>query len=811
MATFTDANDSSLDIPNEFYCPVSYQLMEDPVTDLDGYTCDKKVYVKWIQDNGTTIFTRRPITVDDLVPNRALKDAIDQIRDKIEAHQMTRVVTAFDDINSAIIGKEDFSGNKEFDPIINKIINNTNGLDITIKVPSDTNLRRALPVHLVLVVDVSYSMRETAVAKDEKGNEAEYGLCILDIVKHACQMIRECLKPEDYLSIVSFADIAKVVIPPTKVDSSGTVKLQEAIKSLECEGRTNMWDACVKSLDLCLQNHTEGVNQKIMLLTDGQPNPEPTRGFEAELKRYAENNNGYPAAIDTFGFGYSLDSQVLSLISSKTGGNYCFIPDPGMVGDLFSNAMANVLSIYTTESTISITTGSSLRSSSLEVFGARDSQAMAIGNSYEFKTGPLLCGQSRTFTIPLDESELNQLTDKDIEVCLSFNNRLIESTTTTDTTAGDNDDTLKLQVMRIEMLSMLTQVFDLMERVKDDDALNLVNQFIDKYESLAITASTGSELLKDIRGEIMSAIKTKENYLRWGKHYIPSLLNAHKFEYTNNFKDPGIQAYGGDLFKKLRDSADEAFNKLPPPEPSERYSNYDGYGGGRSAPGSRRVRGTDRGVADGAASGMFSMASYNVRGGVCFHASSIVYLADGTRKLVRDITKGDIVLTSTGSDSVECIVRTQFIEGSTLICELDNGLLVTPNHPVYSTATGNWFHPSSLVKSELRKCNYTYSFLLSNRTSDLIVNGWTCGTLGHGIENDEVLSHFYFGTEAVVDDLKKCSGWDNGCVTIVPEQIIRQADTNWIIGISSEVPVVPDNNFDIYLNLESKPNLVLVN
>ena len=45
-------------------------------------------------------------------------------------------------------------------------------------------------------------------------------------------MIRECLKPEDYLSIVSFADIAKVVIPPTKVDSSGTVKLQEAIKSL---------------------------------------------------------------------------------------------------------------------------------------------------------------------------------------------------------------------------------------------------------------------------------------------------------------------------------------------------------------------------------------------------------------------------------------------------------------------------------------------------------------------------------------------------------------------------------------------------
>ena len=35
-------------------------------------------------------------------------------------------------------------------------------------------------------------------------------------------------------------------------------------------------------------------------------------------------------------------------------------------------------------------------------------------------------------------------------------------------------------------------------------------------------------------------------------------------------QDPGVQGYGGTLFKQLRDEADEMFCKLPPPTPSVR-------------------------------------------------------------------------------------------------------------------------------------------------------------------------------------------------------------------------------------------------
>ena len=45
------------------------------------------------------------------------------------------------------------------------------------------------------------------------------------------------------------------------------------------------------------------------------------------------------------------------------------------------------------------------------------------------------------------------------------------------------------------------------------------------------------------------AVAKREWYKKWGQHYLPSLANAHMLQMCNNFKDPGIQFYGGALFK----------------------------------------------------------------------------------------------------------------------------------------------------------------------------------------------------------------------------------------------------------------------
>ena len=70
------------------------------------------------------------------------------------------------------------------------------------------------------------------------------------------------------------------------------------------------------------------------------------------------------------------------------------------------------------------------------------------------------------------------------------------------------------------------------------------------------------------QGQMEQAVRRADGHTRWGQHYLPSLLCAHRFQVCNNFKDASVQRYGGAVFDALRDVADCIFNDLPAPTPS---------------------------------------------------------------------------------------------------------------------------------------------------------------------------------------------------------------------------------------------------
>merc|ERR1719352_1795925 len=91
-------------------------------------------------------------------------------------------------------------------------------------------------------------------------------------------------------------------------------------------------------------------------------------------------------------------------------------------------------------------------------------------------------------------------------------------------------------------------------------------------EFVASPAHADSEALKalqeDLQGQVSEAFSREDWYGKWGVHYLPSLMCAHLGQVCNNFKDPGVQHYGGALFGDLRDKADDIFCTLPAPTPS---------------------------------------------------------------------------------------------------------------------------------------------------------------------------------------------------------------------------------------------------
>jgi hypothetical protein len=65
-------------IPDEYLCPISFEIMNDPIICEDGHTYEKSSIVNL--PNDLSPFTRQPINKNNLIPNRVLKELIDKFK-----------------------------------------------------------------------------------------------------------------------------------------------------------------------------------------------------------------------------------------------------------------------------------------------------------------------------------------------------------------------------------------------------------------------------------------------------------------------------------------------------------------------------------------------------------------------------------------------------------------------------------------------------------------------------------------------------------------------------------------------------------
>ena len=67
-----------MEIPHEFYCSISQDIMNDPVITCDGHTYDRYSIERWFQYNSTSPLTGLRLDSTVLISNMALKNAIDK-------------------------------------------------------------------------------------------------------------------------------------------------------------------------------------------------------------------------------------------------------------------------------------------------------------------------------------------------------------------------------------------------------------------------------------------------------------------------------------------------------------------------------------------------------------------------------------------------------------------------------------------------------------------------------------------------------------------------------------------------------------
>eukprot|EP01065_Artemidia_motanka_P002343 TRINITY_DN1110_c4_g1_i1.p1 TRINITY_DN1110_c4_g1~~TRINITY_DN1110_c4_g1_i1.p1 ORF type:complete len:362 (+),score=92.25 TRINITY_DN1110_c4_g1_i1:139-1086(+) len=67
-----------MEAPDSFLCPIQQTIMEDPVSDPDGNTYERSAITDWLQHQEVSPLTRNSLTLEQLIPNRALRSAIEE-------------------------------------------------------------------------------------------------------------------------------------------------------------------------------------------------------------------------------------------------------------------------------------------------------------------------------------------------------------------------------------------------------------------------------------------------------------------------------------------------------------------------------------------------------------------------------------------------------------------------------------------------------------------------------------------------------------------------------------------------------------
>lgn len=116
------------------------------------------------------------------------------------------------------------------------------------------------------------------------------------------------------------------------MDEAGKAKAQTDLNTLDADGQTNLWEGLYMGLEILRKEGSANRLSTVLLLTDGQPNISPSKGHITMLQEYRKQYPSMLCTINTFGFGYNLDSVLLRDLCMEGDGMYTFIPDAGFVG-----------------------------------------------------------------------------------------------------------------------------------------------------------------------------------------------------------------------------------------------------------------------------------------------------------------------------------------------------------------------------------------------------------------------------------------------------------------------------------------------
>ena len=191
-----------------------------------------------------------------------------------------------------------------------------------------------VPLNLGVVIDRSGSMY------DERR---------LEFVIDAVKFLADNLSADDKVSIVAFADKAKVIITPEAArDTSAIKRAIDDIDLLEIGGGTQMALGMRAAIDEVKKNLSPDRLNRVLVLTDGQT-------YEETACIDLVEKNRDQISFSTMGVGVEFNEKLLQRVSQDSNGKYHFIGDPAEIPNIFEDELQGLRSVSLRNGRIEVT------------------------------------------------------------------------------------------------------------------------------------------------------------------------------------------------------------------------------------------------------------------------------------------------------------------------------------------------------------------------------------------------------------------------------------------------------------------------
>ena len=261
----------------------------------------------------------------------------------------------------------------------------------------------------------------------------------------------------------------------------------------------------------------------------------------------------------------------------------------------------------------------------------------------------------------------------------------------------------------------------------------------------------------DSEGQIQKAISKQEWWSTWGANHCVAYARALRLQQCINFKDKVLQHFASDDFKELQEKGADIFSTLEAPKPSACTTGNLAF-----------------------SSGPINMSQYIYQAEPCFAGDCFVRMHNTTYCKVRNLRKGDIVY---GGHRISCLLFTPAQYAKVEMVHFESGLQITQWHPMREEGK-SWVFPADHPGGSLQTLIMDGYYNLVLESGHIVeMHGYEVCTLGHGFTDNEVIAHPYFGTGAVLHDLKTYPGWDYGFMMIDPLRLTRSSETGLVIRI----------------------------